>query len=190
MTFSLPPNERYPTPPTGKYPIPSTAESEKITPHIHASPGQTLTKTLKVFLDTNLAEMVDPSKKINRQVEKIPTINEILNWIVEHQEDIIREQSPEHVKDLESFFESITKIKDITQASSLVNFNLLDSLYSIAEKVGEFSHLTTLNLACNSSILSHCGELRIYYRFNGGMDTKYFINRNKRLLTCFAEKGI
>ena len=186
MTTALPPNAAYSTPPNRHSSPQPVQRKENTVSSLQAIPGQTLTKTIKVFLDANLAEISDPSKKINGKVEQIPSINEILKLIVERKEDIIREESPDNVQDLRCLFQSIAKIKDSPFSSSLVNFQLLDALFGIAHKVGDFQ-LSTVNKTNKAGILTYCALLNFHYRLQGGENSGYFYSRNHDLLAHFLK---
>ena len=125
MTTALPPKGAYSTPPNGHYSPEPVHKKENPAHSLQPIPGHTLTKTIKVFLDANLPESPETPKKINGQVEKIPSVNELVKGIIEKRESLLNETSPENSRDIEALFSSLTKLKDTSSASSLVNFELL-----------------------------------------------------------------
>ena len=187
MTSAFTSNGTYATPPNGRYSSPKLSqESDKTPSPLKESSEQPLIKILKVFIDANLSQETATAEKINGQVRQIPSINEILKLIVARKEDIIREESPDNVQDLEGFFESITKLRETPLSPSLVNFDLLDSLYAIADKVCDFK-LSDRNRAYKAMILTHCGQLSAHYLFSGGKEIHYFNKRNWELIKHFLK---
>ena len=172
MTTALTPNGHSPKP---------LQQKEKTAHSFQAISGQTLTKTIQVFLDTNLAEISDPSKKIDRQVEKIPSINELLKGIIENKEILLNETSRKSILDLESLFSTLTKLKDTPSSSSLLSFDLLDTLYSIAIKASKLK-LSNIDSNFRVIILTHCNQLATHYQLNGGSNFKHFCARGDELL--------
>ena len=166
---------------TGPHPTKLIQQKECPFNFLQTIPGQTLAKTIQVYLDANLAEISDPSKKINRQVEKIPTVNELLKGIIENRESLLNETRSKHIHDIESLFSSLTKLKDTASSSSLVSFDLLDTVYSIAIKLAKFN-LSDNKLNYRSVIISHCTQLAAHYQRNGGNNFKHFISRKEELL--------
>ena len=192
MTTALPPKGAYSTPPNGHYSSPNSSpkisrESGKTPPPLKDNSAQPLIKTLKVFLDANLSQAPSEAKKINGHVEQIPSIPDILKMIVEHREDIIREESPESIEDIRCLFQSIAKLKGSPFASSLVNFQLLDALFSIAHKVGDFHQLSISNKTNKAAILTLCSLLNIYYSKQGGEKSGYLDTRDHDLLVHFTK---
>ena len=188
MTSALPPNGTYITPPNGRYSSPKISqESEKTPSPLQDNSAQPLIKTLKVFLDAHLSQASSEAKKINGHVEQIPSLPDILKMIVERKDDIIREESLENVQDLRCLFQSLAKIKDSPFSSSLVNFQLLDALFSIAHKVGDFHQLSISNKTNKAGILTLCSLLHAYYSKQGGESRGYFHTRDHDLLAHFLK---
>ena len=187
MTTALPPNGSYSTPPNGRHSPKPVQQKENSSHSLQALPGQTLTKTIKVYLDANLAEISDPSKKINGQVEKIPTVNEILNWIVQHKEDIICEEGPGIIKDMQAVFASLVKLEKTSFSFSLVNFKLLDALYIIADKMMDLK-LPKVESSFKYRIIAHCSELATHYQLSGGEKNNHFLLKQKELFGRLSTK--
>ena len=190
MSTALPPNGTYSTPPNGQYSSPKLPrESEKTPWPLKESQAQPLIKTLKVFLDANLSQAPSEAKKISRHVEQIPSIPDILKMIVERKEDIIREESPELIRDINALFEALTKLKESSHSSSLVNFELLDALYSIANPVGELN-LSERDLTYKIHIITHCSELFTHYcKTNKWQNVDYFFKRQSELGKNLVKNG-
>ena len=191
MTTALPPSGAPSTPPlNGHYSSSSpkiSRESGKTPPPLKDNSAQPLIKTLRVFLDANLSQAPNEAKKINGRAEQIPSIPDILKLIVERKEDIIHEENPNNVQDFADLFESVTNIKDSSFSSSLINFQLLDALFSIAYKIGDLQ-LSNLNKIHKSAILTYCGLLSHHYRLQGGENTDYFFSRKHDLLVHYLTK--
>ena len=145
-------------------------------PPLKDNSAQPLIKTLKIFLDANLSQATTEAKKINGHVEQIPSIPDILKMIVERKEDIIREESPELIKDIHALFASIAKLKDSSYSASLIDFKLLDSLYIIAHNVGEL-RLSNWDSTYKIHILSYCSEMSTFYRNNNGEKGNDFVRK-------------
>ena len=188
MTTALPPSGAPSTPPlNGHYSSPKISrESGKTPPPLKDNSTQPLIKTLKVFLDANLSQAPSEAKKINGHVEQIPSVTDILKMIVERKDEIIREESPELIKDINGFYKSVIQLIESPHSSSLVNFALIDALYSIAHSVGDLK-LSDLHSSYKSFLINHCADLSSFYRRKQGENGNYFLGKQLELIKQLAK---